>query len=46
MKYVYILESLLDYHHYYIGITDNIDLRLDKDNAGEGSHTKNIGHGK
>ena len=34
MKYVYILESL-DSEHFYVGITDDLDARLAKHNAGE-----------
>ena len=39
MKYVYILQSELDSERYYTGITDNIDARLTKHNAGEVKHT-------
>jgi predicted GIY-YIG superfamily endonuclease len=38
MKYVYILESL-DGEHFYIGITDDVSVRLVKHNAGEVPHT-------
>ena len=39
MKYVYILQSAIDFEHYYTGITDNVDKRLVKHNAGEVPHT-------
>jgi len=39
MKYVYILQSELDSERYYTGITDNMDARLTKHNAGEVKHT-------
>jgi putative endonuclease len=38
MKHVYILESL-DSEHFYVGITDDPQVRLAKHNAGEVSHT-------
>jgi len=38
MKYVYILESL-DSEHFYVGITDDLRVRLAKHNAGEVPHT-------
>jgi predicted GIY-YIG superfamily endonuclease len=38
MKYVYILESL-DSEHFYVGITDDLRVRLTKHNAGEVTHT-------
>ena len=38
MKYVYILESL-DSDHFYVGITDDLQARLAKHNAGEVPHT-------
>jgi hypothetical protein len=37
MKYVYILESL-DSEHFYVGITEDLRVRLAKHNAGEVSH--------
>ena len=39
MKCVYILRSTAFPDRYYTGITENIDSRLDKHNAGEVSHT-------
>jgi putative endonuclease len=38
MKYVYILESR-DSEHFYVGITDDVPVRLAKHNAGEVPHT-------
>ena len=39
MKYVYILKSCVDKDHYYTGITENIDMRIAKHNAGDVPHT-------
>ena len=39
MKYVYILQSESDKDRYYTGITDNVDQRLIKHNAGEVPYT-------
>ncbi len=39
MKYVYILQSEMDSARYYTGITDNMERRLTKHNAGEVKHT-------
>ena len=39
MKYVYILQSEKDSERYYTGITDNIESRLAKHNAGEVKHS-------
>ena len=39
MKYVYILQSESVRDRYYTGITDNVDARLLKHNAGEVSYT-------
>lgn len=39
MKYVYILQSESDKDRYYTGITDNLDARITKHNAGEIPHT-------
>ena len=39
MKYVYILQSLVDGEHFYTGITDDLKARLSRHNAGEVSHT-------
>ena len=36
--YVYILESV-DGCHFYVGLTDNLQSRLQKHNAGEVPHT-------
>jgi predicted GIY-YIG superfamily endonuclease len=38
MKYVYILQSV-DEEHFYTGITDDLDARLAKHNAGAEIHT-------
>jgi predicted GIY-YIG superfamily endonuclease len=38
MKYVYILESL-DGDHFYIGVADDLRIRLSKHNGGEVTHT-------
>ena len=42
VKYVYILESL-DSAHFYVGITDDLRVRLAKHNAGEVPHTSKYG---
>ena len=42
MKYVYILESL-DSLHFYVGITEDLRVRLAKHNAGEVPHTSKYG---
>lgn len=39
MKYVYILKSEQDAEHFYTGVTDDLDARLSKHNAGEVTHT-------
>jgi putative endonuclease len=39
VKYVYILRSLADSSHFYIGITDDLKARLSKHNSGEVPHT-------
>jgi predicted GIY-YIG superfamily endonuclease len=39
MKYVYILQSLLDADRFYTGVTDGLRARLAKHNAGEVTHT-------
>jgi predicted GIY-YIG superfamily endonuclease len=39
MKYVYILKSCVDKDRYYTGITENIDMRIAKHNAGDVPHT-------
>lgn len=38
MKYVYILQSI-DAEHFYVGVTDDLRVRLAKHNAGEVPHT-------
>ena len=38
VKYVYILQSLAG-EHFYTGITDDLDARLSKHNAGAVTHT-------
>ena len=40
MKYVYILQSLADEARHYTGVTDDLEARLQKHNAGEVAHTK------
>jgi predicted GIY-YIG superfamily endonuclease len=37
MKYVYILQSLAG-EHFYTGITDDLDARLARHNAGDVTH--------
>ena len=37
--YVYILESLGNAGHYYVGLTDDLPARLAKHNAGGVAHT-------
>jgi putative endonuclease len=39
MTYVYILTSLENSEHYYVGITADLRSRLEKHNAGEVPHT-------
>ena len=39
MKYVYILQSELDPNHYYTGLTDDLDRRLEEHNSGKSIHT-------
>ena len=39
MKYVYILQSEVEPGHFYVGITDDLQARLSKHNAGDVSHT-------
>ena len=39
MKYVYILQSVTAPDRFYTGITDDLDARLSKHNAGEIAHT-------
>ena len=39
MKYVYILQSQIKLEHFYVGITDDLQARLGKHNAGDVSHT-------
>lgn len=41
MKYVYILESLGPAQHFYVGITEDVDARLEKHNSGGVPHTSN-----
>ncbi len=41
MKYVYILQSLSG-EHFYTGITEDLDARLDKHNAGAVTHTSHF----
>ena len=37
--YVYILECVATPNHFYVGLTDNLQERLRKHNAGEVPHT-------
>lgn len=39
MKYVYILQSLMDSERFYTGITDDLEARLLKHNSGAVTHT-------
>jgi len=39
MKYVYLLRSLSDPSQRYIGLTDNLNRRLEEHNAGKSPHT-------
>jgi predicted GIY-YIG superfamily endonuclease len=39
MKYVYILQSELDLNRCYVGITDNLERRLEEHNSGKSIHT-------
>jgi predicted GIY-YIG superfamily endonuclease len=39
MKYVYILESVVDAGRHYTGITEDLKGRLIRHNAGQVSHT-------
>ena len=39
MKYVYILQSMAAEEHFYTGITDDLEARLSKHNAGVVAHT-------
>ena len=39
LTYVYILKSLEHSERYYVGVTSNLRLRLQKHNAGEVRHT-------
>ncbi|MDB4978387.1 MAG: Excinuclease subunit-like [Candidatus Peribacteria bacterium] len=39
MYYVYILESVLNAHHWYVGMTTDLQRRLAEHNAGESIHT-------
>lgn len=40
MIYVYILQSISNSNRHYSGITEDLEARLQKHNAGEVSHTK------
>ena len=37
--YVYILESVTNPEHFYVGLTEDLQARLGKHNAGEVPHT-------
>jgi len=39
MRYVYILQSLVDGTRFYTGLTDNLKVRVSKHNSGVVSHT-------
>ena len=39
MHYVYILESVTDPGHFYVGLTANVERRLQNHNAGGSTHT-------
>jgi putative endonuclease len=39
MKYVYILNSVVDSEQYYVGLTDDLRARLVTHNSGQVSHT-------
>ena len=39
MKYVYILQSLGEPEHYYVGVASDLKDRLRRHNAGQISHT-------
>jgi len=38
MKYVYILQSVINLERYYTGVTDNVEAHLNKYNLGEVLH--------
>ena len=40
MKYVYILQSIEVPERFYVGSTDNLDLRLKYHNSGKVTHTE------
>jgi len=42
MKYVYILETE-DGLHFYVGLADDVDVRVAQHNAGEVTHTAKYG---
>ncbi len=39
MKFVYILESVNHPDRHYTGLTENVDMRVEKHNAGQVRHT-------
>jgi putative endonuclease len=39
MKYVYILQSLMETERFYTGITDDLKARLSAHNSGAATHT-------
>lgn len=41
-SYVYILESLAEKGGYYVGLTNDLEVRLTKHNAGEVTHTARL----
>jgi predicted GIY-YIG superfamily endonuclease len=44
LKYVYILQSFAG-EHFYVGVTDDLDARLSKHNAGAATHTSKFARG-
>jgi predicted GIY-YIG superfamily endonuclease len=39
MKFVYILQSEADKERFYVGVADDVDVRLKKHNSGAVTHT-------
>ena len=42
MYFVYVLQSLRDPEHYYVGLTTDVDRRLNEHNAGENTSTAKL----
>ncbi len=40
MHYVYVIESEIDPAHFYVGVTADLERRLQEHNAGKSIHTK------